>query len=167
MSQVSLLRGITALMVFAAVALTGCASTSSSILVGRARAPISSDEVKLYLRAPAKYEEIAMIESSSKASMAVSDQAKTDVSIQRLKEEAAKVGANGVLLIETGSEVIGGVMAGSTVTTGMGSTYATPMPSRVGAPSNFGGTSVGTNFGTMMGVQHKTGKGLAIFVDQE
>ena len=167
MSQAGLLRCATALMFFAAVALTGCASSSSSILVGKARAPISPDEVRLYLRAPAKYEEIAMIESSSKASMAVSDQAKTDVSIQRLKEEAAKVGANGVLLTETGSEVIGGVMAGSTVTTGMGSTYATPMPSRVGAPSNFGGTSVGTNFGTMMGVQHKTGKGLAIFVDQE
>ena len=89
MSQTSLLRGVVVLMVFAAVTLTGCASSSSSILVGKARAPISPDDVKLYLRAPAKYEEIAMIESSSKASMAVSDQAKTDVSIQRLKEEAA------------------------------------------------------------------------------
>jgi hypothetical protein len=108
-----------------------------------------------------------MIESSSKASMAVSDQAKTDVSIQRLKEEAAKVGANGVLLTETGSEVIGGVMSGSTVTTGMGSTYASPMPSRPGAPTSLGGTNVGTNFGAMIGVQHKTGKGLAVFVVEE
>jgi hypothetical protein len=166
MCQIGLFLRVAVLVIIAVIGVTGCAS-SSSIMLGKARAPISPDEVKLYLRAPAKYEEIAMIESSSKASMAVSDQAKTDVSIQRLKEEAAKVGANGVLLTETGSEVIGGVMAGSTFATGAGSTYATPMPSRVGAPSSFGGSSVGTSFGTMMGVQHKTGKGLAIFVPQE
>jgi hypothetical protein len=167
MNKVSLLRHVAAFMVLVVLGLSGCASSSSSILVGKARAPVSPDDVKLYLRAPAKYEEIAMIESSSKASMAVSDQAKTDVSIQRLKEEAAKVGANGVLLTETGSEVIGGVMAGSSFSTGVGSTYATPMPSRAGAPSSFGGSSVGTNFGTMIGVQHKTGKGLAVFVVEE
>lgn len=166
MCQIGLFLRVAVLVIIAVIGVTGCAS-SSSIMLGKARAPISPDEVKLYLRAPVKYEEIAMIESSSKASMAVSDQAKTDVSIQRLKEEAAKVGANGVLLTETGSEVIGGVMAGSTFATGAGSTYATPMPSRVGAPSSFGGSTVGTSFGTMMGVQHKTGKGLAIFVPQE
>ncbi len=87
--------------------LLGCAS-SSSILIGKARLPISPDDVKLYIKPPSKYEEIAILDSSSRSSWAVTDQGKMNVAIQRLKEEAAKIGANGILINGTGNESSGG-----------------------------------------------------------
>lgn len=121
------------------LAVGGCAS--SHVMVGRARAATTPDQVKLYVRPPTKYQEIAILESSSKNSFAVSDQGKTNKAIERLKEEAAKLGANGVLLQGTGD------LYGGTVNTGSvaGSTY-----SGVGAP-----------------VMHKAASGVAIFVEQE
>jgi hypothetical protein len=97
--------------------------------------------VKLYLNPPQKYEQVALLESSSKASWAVSDQGKTDVVIQRLKEEAAKIGANGILLSGLGSQSAGSV----------------------GTASLNGSTA----FGVSAGVFHKSGSGLAIYVTEE
>ena len=92
------------------VLLVSCAS--SHIITGKQRPPIDPAQVKLYSTAPAKFEEVAIIEASSKSSWAISDQGKIDVVIRRLKEEAAKLGANGVLLQMTGSESTGGVVTG-------------------------------------------------------
>lgn len=78
-------------------ALCGCAT--SHVMIGQARPAISTDEVRLYLRPPAqKYQEIASLETSSRGSLAFSAQDKTDVVIERLKAEAARLGANAVLL---------------------------------------------------------------------
>ena len=78
-------------------ALTGCAT--SHVMIGQARPAISTDEVRLYLRPPAqKYQEIASLKTSSRGSLAFSAQDKTDVVIERLKAEAARLGANAVLL---------------------------------------------------------------------
>jgi hypothetical protein len=82
-----------------AVAVAACVAAPSLMLVGRARAPISPDQVQLYLEPPAgKYEQIAVVDVSSKHSLSFTARAKSDVVIRRLKEQAAKLGANGLLL---------------------------------------------------------------------
>src|SRR5512137_2003001 len=121
--------------------LGGCAS-SSHVIVGETRPAISPDQVKIYWRPPTKYQDIAILESSSKNSFAATDQGKTNKAIERLKEEAAKLGANGVLLHGTGDQYGGTVNTGSATT---GGTY-----SGVGVP-----------------VMHKAASGVAIFVEQD
>lgn len=136
----------------AAAAITGAAllvaCASSSVVVGKVRPAISPDQVKLYLSPPARYEEIALLDASSKASFALSDQAKMDVVVQRLKEEAAKIGANGVLLKGSGDISVGGV------STGAGAVAP-------GRPLAFGGV------GVTAGIMQMAGTGVAIFVPAE
>jgi hypothetical protein len=75
------------------------ACASSHQLIGSTRPPISPDQVQLYLEAPAQpYAQIAVLNASSKRSFAFTSLGKGDVVVRRLKEEAAKLGANGVLL---------------------------------------------------------------------
>ena len=126
----------------AVTALSGCAT--SHVMVGQARPPISPDQVQVYLRPPAnKYVEIALLDTSSKGSFAITAQGKTNVVIDRLKAEAAKLGANGILLEGVGDQ------AGGSVGTG----YAT-----ASGHSAFG-------FGSAATVYHKKGGGLAIYVE--
>ena len=122
--------------------LSACA-TSSQVITGQPRAAIDPAEVQVYSKAPQVYEEIAIIEATSRSSFSFGDQAKTETMIRRLKERAAALGANGVLLQSTYSESSGSV--------GLG----------VGNVSG-GGVSVGTGVSTAS-VQ-KVGRGLAIFV---
>jgi hypothetical protein len=75
----------------ALAALAAC--VSSHILIGKARAPISPDQVQLYLHPPMKYEEIAILDTSSRSSLAVTAQGKTNKVIERLKNEPAKSSA--------------------------------------------------------------------------
>jgi opacity protein-like surface antigen len=131
-------KSIFAVVVLAAV-LAGCAS--SAVVVGQVRPAISPTQVKLYLNPPKKFEQVALLESSSKSSWAVSDQGKTDVVIQRLKEEAAKIGANGILLSGMGNQSAGSV-----------------------GTANLNGN---TAFGVSAGIFHKSGNGMAIYVTEE
>ena len=126
--------------------LAGCATPHSHVLVGTQRAPIPPDQVRVYLHPPARYEEVAIIDASSRESLAFTDQQKMDRVIERLKEEAAGLGANGILL-----EGVGDQQAG-TVGTGFGSATAT------------GNTAYGSSFGFSAAAFMKTGEGLAIFV---
>jgi hypothetical protein len=130
------------------VLLVGCAA-SSHVLVGTARPPISPDQVKIYLHPPAKYEEIAIIDASSKNSGAFTDQGKMDKAIARLKEEAAKLGANGILLGGAGEQ------QGGAVGTGFGTATAT------------GNSAAGTGVGISAGIFHKFANGMAIYVPPE
>ena len=125
------------------IVVTGCAS--SSILVGTARPAIDPSVVKLYFKPPKKYDEIALVDSSSKSSLTMSDQGKMNVVIRRLKEEAAKVGANGVLIQGRGEQVVGSVSSVN------GSTFG-------GSVNALG---IGSN------IFEKVGSGLAIFVIEE
>ena len=122
------------LAVFSILAL---ACASSHVLVGTPRPPIAPDQVKLYLHPPAKYEEIALLDASSERSFAITDQGKMNKVIERLKAEAAKLGANGILLQGTGTET-----TSSVVTPADGSAMVIPD-------------------------SYKTGKGIAIFVIHE
>ena len=76
----------------------GCTITdSATVLVGSQRAAIDVGEVRLYRAAPPKYEEIAVLTAKAGHDFK-NDQSLMDSAIQRLKEDAAKLGANGVLL---------------------------------------------------------------------
>ena len=52
-----------------AVMLLGCA-TSSQVMIGTARPPISPESVRVYVQPPEKYEEIAAIDATSQGSFA-------------------------------------------------------------------------------------------------
>jgi hypothetical protein len=76
-----------------ALILGGCAS--SHVMIGEVRPPISPDQVKPYLHPPEKYEEIAIIDASSRRWIAFTDQQKINRAIAHLKEEAAKSARTG------------------------------------------------------------------------
>lgn len=94
-----------------ALFLAGCAS-SSTHLVGPARPPIDPAQVRIYQTRPAHFQEIAQIDASTSAHFFHGDQQTDAAAIQRLKEEAAKVGANGVLLSLVGDEPSGSIGLG-------------------------------------------------------
>ena len=81
----------------------------SHIIVGDIREPISPSEVKIYLDFPEEYEAIALIEASSEfafkdPSIDITWQTKSDKIIERLKIEASNLGANGVVIKNTGNK---------------------------------------------------------------
>jgi hypothetical protein len=129
----------------AALALLAC-STSSHVLVGTPRPPISPDSVRIYTQPPPKYEQIAHLDASSQGSFAITSQQNMDKAMARLKEEAAKLGANGILLQ--------GVQDQQTGSIGMG-----------GGNTSFGGNSAtGVGVGGSFGISNKAVTGLAIYV---
>jgi hypothetical protein len=93
----------------ALVIVTGCNVTSGSrIVVGTQRPPIPPERVKIYIRPPAKFEEVAILSANSKNAFA-SDQSLTDSALLQMKKDAAKLGANGILLSGVGTQQIGSV----------------------------------------------------------
>jgi len=128
--------------------LTGCAT--SHIMIGTARPPISPDLVQIYTRPPAAhYEEIAQLDTSSQGSLSFTAQGKTDAVISRLKAEAAKLGANGVILQGIGDQGSGSVGTGG------------------GSESYSRGGSFGGGIGINLETTRKVGGGIAIFVEEK
>jgi uncharacterized protein YbjQ (UPF0145 family) len=98
---------IVAALLIATVALGGCTLTRGShLIVGSTRAPTNPADVRIYTELPAKYEKIAMVSADSRNAFA-GQQNLSDHAIERLKEEAAKVGANGILLNGFGNYQVG------------------------------------------------------------
>jgi hypothetical protein len=128
-------------------ALTGCVS-SQAVVVGHARPPISPEQVQIYLEPPeSKYDEIANLSASSRGSFSMTAAAKMDKVVARLKIEAAKLGANGILLHGVGDQAGGSVGAGiSTETNSPHSPY-------------------GLGFGASAFFFQKSGDGVAIYVE--
>ena len=75
--------------------LLGCA-TGSSVVTGNVRSPIDPALVKVYLDPPPEYETIGLVEASSDVEL--SSQAAQDRVIAELRRQAARLGANGVIL---------------------------------------------------------------------
>lgn len=89
------------------------ACVSSQILVGTARKSIAVAQVQVYVKAPVtEFEEIAYLETSSAHSWSFTDGARTRVVIERLKAQAAKLGANGLLLQAVSDRTVDGTGAG-------------------------------------------------------
>ena len=133
----------TVLAAVLALLLTACAT--SHVMLGKARPPISPDQVQIYDHPPpGPYQEIARLDTSSQGSFSFTAQGKTDAVIQRLRNEAAKLGANGVLLEGIGDQVSGSI----------------------GTSAGGGGYSGGGGIGINAGLSKKIGGGLAIYVGQ-
>jgi hypothetical protein len=108
--------GVTNALMIAALA--GCA-TARVAIVGRPRPAISPQRVQIYLEPPpSKYEQIANLSASSRGSFAITAEGKMDKVIERLKREAAKLGANGILLHGVGDQAAGSVGAGISTESG-------------------------------------------------
>lgn len=134
-----------ALSIAFALALAACAS--SALVTGQPRPPISPAQVRLYYTPPpGGYEEIALLETKSGA-FTYGEQNKTNAVVAKLREEAAKLGANGVLFRGT-AEGYGG----SSVGVGVGG-------GRVGG-SSFSSGGIGVNISPTQ----KYAKGVAIYV---
>jgi uncharacterized protein YbjQ (UPF0145 family) len=95
-----LLRKVTILLCSLFVLLS-CA-TGSAIITGNVRPAADPAEVKIYLEPPSQYETIGIVEASSDVEFSL--QAAQDRVISELKNQAAKIGANGVLLINVGNQ---------------------------------------------------------------
>src|SRR6187551_3325818 len=95
----------------ALVLLAGCAG-SSARLVAPARPAISPAAVRIYRFPPRHYQEIAVLDATSGARLYHGSAAGEADAIRRLKEEAAKVGANGVLLTQVGDRPSGAIGLG-------------------------------------------------------
>jgi len=140
------MRGIARFGALTVGLLLAACSTSSHVLVGTPHPPISPDSVRVYTQPPPYFEQIATLNASSQGALAVTSQQNMDKAIQRLKAEAAKLGANGILLGEVRDEQTG------SIGTGVGS----------GSYGPSGGSSVGV--GGSFGITNKAVNGLAIYV---
>jgi len=89
--------------------LSGC-STGTHILTGPARPPIDEDQVVVYSVPPAHYTVVGVVTAEAKGGW--SKQGQMDSAVEELKAEAAKIGANGVILEGTGTSSRGGVVSG-------------------------------------------------------
>jgi hypothetical protein len=109
-------------IILIAVVLTGCAS-GSALVTGTKRAPIDPALVKIYLERPSDYEIIGVVNASSDSGW--TEQGSLDYAVQELKNQAGKLGANGVLLESTGDKTttyVGGY--------GTGYMYAVPVTAK-------------------------------------
>jgi hypothetical protein len=104
------MKRLIALAALAVVAVSGC--TSSTLLVGNRRPETSPKAVKVYYRQPAKFEEIAIVDTDSTGSLAFTGTGRMNLAVERAKKEAAKVGANGLLIRGTGDAAGAGVVTG-------------------------------------------------------
>ena len=104
--------------------LSGCTiMDGNAIVTGIARDPISPEQVRLYRTPPEKFEEIAIVNASAGHDFR-KNSGLVNSAIERLKQEAAKVGANGVLLSEIDERDAPSVSTtyGSATATGAGET---------------------------------------------
>ena len=85
--------------IVAMLGLTACAA-GSAVVTGQTRDPVAPDQVKIYLDPPAAFESIGLVSASSEAGW--TQQGSMDSAIAELKRQAAKLGANGVLIGATG-----------------------------------------------------------------
>ena len=97
---------------FAAASLI-CGCATPPIIVGQPRPPISPEAVRVYQVPPRHFERIAIIDSPAGTSWIFPDRPSMELGISRLREQAAALGANGILLqrvydVSAGGLTIGG-----------------------------------------------------------
>jgi len=80
---------------------SACAS-GSSIVTGNVRPAVDPELVKIFMKQPLQYDVIGLVEASSDSGWTA--QGSQDYAIAELKKQAAKLGANGVLLTATGDQ---------------------------------------------------------------
>jgi hypothetical protein len=142
------LRPLALAVVLAAFA-GGCATTSR-VMLSPARPALAPEQVRVYFTPPpGRYIEIAMLETSS-GGFTYGEQNKMNSVLAKLRTEAAKLGANGVLVQDTANGY-----GGSNVGVGIGG-------------GHFGGrTHVGGGVGVSISPTPKLARAIAIHVTGE
>jgi hypothetical protein len=135
-----------ALATLAIASLAACGSTNNFVLVGTQRPPISPADVKVYSHPPPAFDEIAILNASSSSMFTTGGQATVDKVIAELKDQAAKLGANGIILEGFSDRATGSIGSG------------------VGSSSVSSNSAVGVGVGGSLGIYKKTGQGRAIYV---
>lgn len=135
----------TGLSMLTCLALAACASSGPK-MIGHARPAIPVGQVIVYSHPPAAFEDIATLSASTKSVFSPGGPAQIDKVVERLKAQAAQLGANGLILE--------GFSDAQTASLGTG----------VGSESYSRNTSVGVGVGGSFGIFKKTGMGRAIYV---
>lgn len=103
------LHRLTSLFVVVILLVLGACASGSTIVTGTVRVPTTPEQVTIYLEPPAEFDVLGLVNASSDAGW--TEQGSVDYAIQELKEQAAKIGANGVLLVSSGEKTRTTVMA--------------------------------------------------------
>jgi hypothetical protein len=85
-------------------------TTGTAIVTGTVRAPLPPEQVTIYLEPPADFEVIGLVDATSEAGW--SEQESLNYAIEELKKQAARLGANGVLLVSSGEKITGFLKSG-------------------------------------------------------
>jgi hypothetical protein len=128
-----------------AFALAACA-TSSQLLTGTPRSPISPAAVRVYTQAPESFEEIAVLAASRKSVSSAGGERAIAKMIEAMRAEAAELGANGLLLEDFSDS--------DPVAIGTG----------VGSQTYTHNASINVGVGGSLGVVKKMAKARAIYV---
>jgi hypothetical protein len=126
-------------------AVAGCA-TSSQVLTGSPRAPVSPNNVRVYTQAPQSFEEIALLSASRKSVSTAGGERAIEKMIESMKSQAAQLGANGLLLED--------VSDSDPIAVGTG----------VGSQTYTHNASINVGVGGSLGVVKKAATARAIFV---
>jgi hypothetical protein len=131
--------------IWCAFTLSACA-TSSEVLTGTPRSPISPAEVRVYTQAPQRFEEIASLGATRESVSTAGAERAIAKMIESMRVQAARLGANGLLLEEFADS--GPVSVGTGVES---QTYTH-------------NASISVGLGGSLGVTKKMAKARAIFV---
>jgi hypothetical protein len=126
--------------------LTVACAPSSHILIGAPRPAISPTDVKVYTAPPPQAQQIALLDAHSDSVFGQGGQKAIDKLIERLKTQAAQLGANGIVLGDVSDRQTGSIGTG------------------VGSSSYSGNSAVGVGVGGSLGIYKKSGKATAIYV---
>lgn len=124
-------------------------ATSSETVTGTPRGAISANEVRVYTQAPARFEEIAVLNASRRSVSAAGGERAIQKMIESLKDQAALLGANG-LLLEDFSDAPGLLLGAG-----------------VGSDTYTHNGSISLGLGGSWGLVKKTAQGRAIFVSAQ
>ncbi len=119
------------------------------MVTGAARTPIAATEVRVYTQAPASFEEIAVLSASRRSISSAGGERAIQKMIASMKSQAARLGANGLLLEDFSDE------------------RDLALGTSVGSDSYTHNGSISVGAGGSLGVVKKTAKGRAIFVSPE
>jgi len=142
------MKRVASLLTLLVLELCACAP-ATQVLVGAQRPPISPADVRIYSEAPPRFQEIALLTASSHSFLGTGGQKSIDTVIGQLKQRAAALGANGVILEGFTDRESGSLGAGG------------------GSDSYSRRSSVGVGLGGSLGVFKKTGQGRAIYVSPD
>lgn len=98
------LLSIALLLACLVVAISGCATSGSTSMIATAKDPIALEEVTVLMAFPPEYETIALLKCEDGGANFNSAEKTQNLCLKDLRERAAKVGANGLVLTSAGEK---------------------------------------------------------------